>query len=759
MDRAGTEDGDRRHAKGLGSDLWRWWDDLPPKVSQRAAWGLLIAIILLGAGLRFAWFSGRMLQQFDEFTYWWRADRLLEHDTRTDIYARPLHHLMLAGPMAIFGVDDWAARLPQAVLGILTVPLVYLLGRRLFGRLPGLIAAFWLATAARPIEASRSAMAESDALFFLMAGTLAYIWTRGVGRTPSLWGTVGAGVLLGASLVCHPVTGYFLLPVVLVEAALVVRGRDQSLRLFALFVLLVSIALPGWFFDVLFAKLRFTPGWQVSADTYYEQLFNLRSVVEAFNPANVKVGLSPYLTELQLSSCDGLLGLIAALGAAGSLWIGLRRRSPLAVLPALLWSVPLALWAWVIPIFAQGRNVFSAVGPQAVLIGLGASLVLSGVSVLARTVTKRGAALANSSPMRYVLQLAAPAANGLAVLALLGALLIPSWEYTRQVLTQRRTPVWEAYQATRSGFAVYYPKDRAYLLGRLFGRDQYVAAENLEGLLRMRPRPRFAVFYGPRREDWLATAFYMRPIVDGGRISLPSNFGSGAVRVYDLSALWQRSQEATGSQPTGRSSPQLIAEPQEVFLAPGEEIIKSDGWQYGQETGGAKICGRAGRCRKTLYLPMSPKALTEAKLLYLMKQAAQRRHPWAQLCADSLDPGVELWIDLNGIRVSARPVTDTAMEGWHTVSLPLDALVQGENTLTFSLSETGKACVFLAVAPIASRAGNNSAATNNDGKTWTGEMLSAADIWRGQKLTGEYVVRLMVRKSQGIPARPEGDRL
>ncbi|UCC68522.1 MAG: glycosyltransferase family 39 protein [Armatimonadota bacterium] len=80
--------------------------------------------------------------------------------------------------MAISGLGDWVARLPMAVASTLTIPLAHILGRQLLGGFAGLSGAFWLATAARSVAASRTAFLLSDQLFFLMAGVAVYVWTR-----------------------------------------------------------------------------------------------------------------------------------------------------------------------------------------------------------------------------------------------------------------------------------------------------------------------------------------------------------------------------------------------------------------------------------------------------------------------------------------------------------------------------------------------------------------------------------------------------
>src|SRR5450631_3847385 len=58
----------------------------------------------------------------------------------------PLHYWLNAFFMSIFGLNEFAARFSGALMGLLTVLLVYHVGRRLFGRRSGLLAALILGT-------------------------------------------------------------------------------------------------------------------------------------------------------------------------------------------------------------------------------------------------------------------------------------------------------------------------------------------------------------------------------------------------------------------------------------------------------------------------------------------------------------------------------------------------------------------------------------------------------------------------------------
>ncbi len=86
---------------------------------------------------------------------------LIEHDGHP-----PLYFLLLQGWSKISGVSEAALRLPSALAGILSLPLMYLLGRRLAGETAGILSMLLLAL--NPMHVAFSREARSYALLFLL---------------------------------------------------------------------------------------------------------------------------------------------------------------------------------------------------------------------------------------------------------------------------------------------------------------------------------------------------------------------------------------------------------------------------------------------------------------------------------------------------------------------------------------------------------------------------------------------------------------
>ena len=103
-------------------------------MSHRLRWAL-IALILLAWGLRLYRLEAQSLWYDEAVT----ADVVqlgLERLTRwtADDIQPPFYYYLLAGWVGLAGSGEWALRFPSALFGLLTVPLAYALGRRLFAR-------------------------------------------------------------------------------------------------------------------------------------------------------------------------------------------------------------------------------------------------------------------------------------------------------------------------------------------------------------------------------------------------------------------------------------------------------------------------------------------------------------------------------------------------------------------------------------------------------------------------------------------------
>src|SRR5512136_1785696 len=114
-----------------------------------------ISLLSLIFGIAFFQFLGRMpLYEPDEGRYAEIPREMLERgDFLTPFlnYVKyfekpPLHYWLNALSFTIFGRNEFAARFPGALMGLLTIILTYYVGRKLFSRPAGVIAALILGT-------------------------------------------------------------------------------------------------------------------------------------------------------------------------------------------------------------------------------------------------------------------------------------------------------------------------------------------------------------------------------------------------------------------------------------------------------------------------------------------------------------------------------------------------------------------------------------------------------------------------------------
>src|SRR5262245_12505229 len=112
--------------------------------------------------------------------------------------AKPaLLYWVQATSFSIFGVNEFAARLPSVLAGFLTVLLTYELGRRMFGSIAGLLSGLVLASAIEFCMLAHAATPDATLLLFTVA-TFYFGWL-GL-ENGQLWWFVPAGVAAGLAV-------------------------------------------------------------------------------------------------------------------------------------------------------------------------------------------------------------------------------------------------------------------------------------------------------------------------------------------------------------------------------------------------------------------------------------------------------------------------------------------------------------------------------------------------------------------------------
>ncbi|MFX1519048.1 MAG: glycosyltransferase family 39 protein [Promethearchaeota archaeon] len=97
---------------------------------------LLVLFTVIGTILRFYRLG------YQSFWYDEAASILDANNSLYNISHPPLSYVILRVFLEVFGTNEFTARLPACLFGIITIPLVYLFGKQLFGEKEGLVASF-----------------------------------------------------------------------------------------------------------------------------------------------------------------------------------------------------------------------------------------------------------------------------------------------------------------------------------------------------------------------------------------------------------------------------------------------------------------------------------------------------------------------------------------------------------------------------------------------------------------------------------------
>jgi mannosyltransferase len=193
---------------------------------SRATWWALGAIVVLGILVRFTTLNQQSFW-FDEATTWGIVSHGLGHVLSTVPRTEstpPLYYVLLWGWDRVFGTGEAGLRSFSALCSTLTIPVVFLIGRRLVSDRVGLIAA--LLTAVNPFLFWYAQEARSYSLLLLLSAVslLAFVYALEA-LTPRrllLWGLAGA-----LAIAAH----YYAAVLIVAEAAWLAVALARARRL------------------------------------------------------------------------------------------------------------------------------------------------------------------------------------------------------------------------------------------------------------------------------------------------------------------------------------------------------------------------------------------------------------------------------------------------------------------------------------------------------------------------------------------------
>lgn len=192
--------------------------------------------------------------------------------------AKPGHILFLFFASIIGGLNDLAPLLLNVLLGSGTIIIVFILGEVLFNWRIALIASVFMALDPLSLSFSRSALAQTNSIFFLYLALLIYCqsFTPERKRIPKL---ILTGVFAGIGFVIHYNIAWIILVIFIYEVFLALSRENSTLSnhlspvlRYSLFLtsflsVLILVNLP---FSILKLKLKpYDPNFQ----SYFEELF------------------------------------------------------------------------------------------------------------------------------------------------------------------------------------------------------------------------------------------------------------------------------------------------------------------------------------------------------------------------------------------------------------------------------------------------------------------------------------------------------
>lgn len=154
-------------------------------MSERYRFGTLIVVLVAAFIMLFNLGSLPLLDP-DEPVYAETPKEMLRHSDFVSprIYGEfwydkpPMYYWLVAASFKLFGVNEFAARLPSAILAVLCGLYVYYAGCRLFGPRAGLAGALALVTSIEFFYLGKAAVTDMTLCFFLTVGLLSYLEKR-----------------------------------------------------------------------------------------------------------------------------------------------------------------------------------------------------------------------------------------------------------------------------------------------------------------------------------------------------------------------------------------------------------------------------------------------------------------------------------------------------------------------------------------------------------------------------------------------------
>ncbi|NOQ56906.1 ArnT family glycosyltransferase [Mycolicibacterium fortuitum] len=259
----------------------------------------------------------------------------------------PVSQWVMALSGQLFGFSSASMLIPEALMAVGSVALLYGAVRRISGPRAGLLAG--AALALMPVTALMFRFNNPDAVMVLLMTAAAYCAVRALGQNGARWMAL-AGVALGFAFLAKMLEGLMVMPAIglvyLVAAPCALRRRLTHL----LGSLLAFLASSGWF-------VLLTLVWPASSRPYLAGSTdnNFMNLVLGYNGFGRVLGHNHYGTHVDVDPVAPAGGHHADFGGFGNQTQGLPRLFTGEFGFEIGWLVPAALLAVVLVMVARGR--------------------------------------------------------------------------------------------------------------------------------------------------------------------------------------------------------------------------------------------------------------------------------------------------------------------------------------------------------------------------------------------------------------------
>jgi 4-amino-4-deoxy-L-arabinose transferase-like glycosyltransferase len=257
------------------------------------------------------------------------GDLITPHfDTLTYLDKPAVYFWLVAGSFRALGVNEWAARLPSALLALGTMLLAWFLGRRMFGDSAGLRAGIIFATTPLAIAFSRLVIFDMT-LAFLVTLALVCFWCARESGFQRAWLDLVMFAAMGVATITKGPVG-FLLPLLTILAFAALRSEVRQLKRLRWgwgTLVFLAAALP-WFIAVSVRNPDF-PRYALWEES-----------LQRFATSSTRRGGSYfyYIPIFLLGFFPWSFFLVAAGWARRRLWRTLREEKSASMLFALAWA-------------------------------------------------------------------------------------------------------------------------------------------------------------------------------------------------------------------------------------------------------------------------------------------------------------------------------------------------------------------------------------------------------------------------------------